>query len=213
MHRTQRLMPKKSWFRSFSAEVTPHPRPHVRESLSRAFFSAGTSPDFMTLAEQHDKPVHLSGFAAAYSDQPFGAVGRTATFWRRASRIYFGYKSAQTRAAWLGHPEKHVKQDFWRKHHTWAGAEMYSLAVDLRGFYLKASLMVQLEVSVLYLQSATSPVHTTHTHTPCRLDSSLALVVILCQFQLASSCRVCMTRCACLPPVCLSLCALPQPDV
>ena len=116
----------------------------------------------MTVAEQHDKPVHLSDFAAAYGDQPFGAVGRTATFWRRASRIYFGYKSAQARAAWLGHPEKHVKQDFWRKHHTWAGAEMYSLAVDLRGFYLKVRLMVQSEVSVLYLQSATLP-QPTHT--------------------------------------------------
>lgn len=99
----------------------------------------------MTVAEQHDKPMHLPDFSAASGDQPFGAVGRTATFWRRASRIYFGYKSAQARGAWLGHPEKHVKDEFWRKHHTWAGAEMYSLAVDLRGFYLKVSLMMHSE--------------------------------------------------------------------
>ena len=94
----------------------------------------------MTVAEQHDMPMHLPGSSAAFGDPPFGAVGRTATFWRRASRIYFGYKSAQTRAALLGHPEKYVKDDFWRKHHTWAGAEMYSLAVDLRGFYLKVNV-------------------------------------------------------------------------
>lgn len=108
--------------------------------------------DFMTVAPQHDKPVHLPTYSAAAGDQPFGAVGRTATFWRRASRIYFGYKSAQARAAWLGHPEKHVKDDFWRKHHTWAGTEMYSLAVDLRGFYLKVSSMMQSEMSVSHVQ-------------------------------------------------------------
>lgn len=96
----------------------------------------------MTVAEQHDVPMHLPESIAAFGHQPFGAVGRTATFWRRASRIYFGYKSAQARAAWLGHPEKHVKQAFWQKHHTWAGTEMYSLAVDMRGFYLKVSLMM-----------------------------------------------------------------------
>ena len=82
-------------------------------------------------------PATLPDFTAVSGDKTLSGVGRTAVFWRRASRIYFGYKSAQARAAWLGHPEKEVKDDFWRKHHNWAGAEMYSLAVDLRGFYLK----------------------------------------------------------------------------
>lgn len=88
-------------------------------------------------AAEHVGPVKLPDFTAASGDKTFKAIGRTAIFWRRASRIYFGYKSAQARVAWLGHPKKEVKDDFWRKHHDWAGAEMYSLAVDLRGFYLK----------------------------------------------------------------------------
>ena len=27
----------------------------------------------------------------------------------------------------------------WTPHHTWAGAELFRIAVDLRGFYLKVS--------------------------------------------------------------------------
>lgn len=89
------------------------------------------------------RPERTASFAEGVkfsSDlQVFQAVGRTAAFWRRASRIYFGYKSAQARAAFLGHPGQTAKDSFWHKHHAWAGAEMYSLAVDLRGFYLKVS--------------------------------------------------------------------------
>ncbi|KAL3146246.1 hypothetical protein ABBQ32_002949 [Trebouxia sp. C0010 RCD-2024] len=88
-------------------------------------------------ATTHTDPATWTGFTTVSGGKALDTVGRTASFWRRASRIYFGYKSAQARAAWLGHPGKQVKDDFWRKHHNWAGAEMYSLAVDLRGFYLK----------------------------------------------------------------------------
>lgn len=69
--------------------------------------------------------------------QVFQAVGRTAAFWRRAGRIYFGYKNAQVRAALHGRSSQAAKDEFWQKHHAWAGSQMYSLAVDLRGFYLK----------------------------------------------------------------------------
>lgn len=30
----------------------------------------------------------------------------------------------------------------WTPHHTWAGAELFRIAVDLRGFYLKVSSRV-----------------------------------------------------------------------
>jgi hypothetical protein len=30
-----------------------------------------------------------------------------------------------------------LRDDFWAPHHTWAGNQFYSMAIDLRGFYLK----------------------------------------------------------------------------
>ncbi len=104
------------------------------------------------------RPEHTASFAEGVkfsSDlQVFQAVGRTAAFWRRASRIYFGYKSAQARAAFLGHPGQTAKDNFWHKHHAWAGAEMYSLAVDLRGFYLKVSHEVAAAAASVLLDEA-----------------------------------------------------------
>ncbi len=104
------------------------------------------------------RPEHTASFAEGVkfsSDlQVFQAVGRTAAFWRRASRIYFGYKSAQARAAFLGHPGQPAKDNFWHKHHVWAGAEMYSLAVDLRGFYLKVSHEVAAAAAPVCLDKA-----------------------------------------------------------
>ena len=32
-----------------------------------------------------------------------------------------------------------VEATVWTPHHTWAGAELFRIAVDLRGFYLKVS--------------------------------------------------------------------------
>ena len=103
------------------------------------------------------RPERTAGIAEGVkfsSDlQVFQAVGRTAAFWRRASRIYFGYKSAQAQAAFLGHPGQTAKDIFWHKHHAWAGAEMYSLAVDLRGFYLKVSVKLQQQLRPLISRS------------------------------------------------------------
>lgn len=33
-----------------------------------------------------------------------------------------------------------LKEVHWKPHHAWAGEEMYSLCVDMRGFYLKVCL-------------------------------------------------------------------------
>lgn len=68
------------------------------------------------------------------------ALGRTAEFWRRASGIYLAYKAAQVRMSLQPGAKPEHRAEFWQKHHTWAGKEMYKLCIDLRGFYLKASL-------------------------------------------------------------------------
>ncbi len=92
-----------------------------------------------TKLEPDPTPTLAETSTASSDKQVLESWGRTAVFWRRASRIYFGYKAAQVRAAIRGHPGQAVKDEFWQKHHAWAGAEMYSLAVDLRGFYLKVT--------------------------------------------------------------------------
>uniref|UniRef100_A0A7S1WZN2 LysM domain-containing protein n=1 Tax=Tetraselmis chuii TaxID=63592 RepID=A0A7S1WZN2_9CHLO len=71
---------------------------------------------------------------------PIQSAMRTAEFWRRATGIYLSYKLAQGRAKLMrmrGRSVEEVKEMLWTPHHSWAGDEMYSLAIDLRGFYLK----------------------------------------------------------------------------
>ncbi len=50
---------------------------------------------------------------------------------------------AQLRATVLraaGHSEIQLKENLWRHQHEWAGENMYKLAVDMRGFYLKVKV-------------------------------------------------------------------------
>ena len=71
---------------------------------------------------------------------PVQALFRTTQFWRRATGIYLSYKTAQLKAQVLkaqGWDAEKLKQRHWQPHHAWAGEEMYSLCVDMRGFYLK----------------------------------------------------------------------------
>ncbi|KAL0020648.1 hypothetical protein WJX79_000580 [Trebouxia sp. C0005] len=71
---------------------------------------------------------------------PFQAFFRTTQFWRRATGIYLSYKGAQAKAQALrlgGWDTEKLKEVHWKPHHAWAGEEMYSLCVDMRGFYLK----------------------------------------------------------------------------
>ena len=71
---------------------------------------------------------------------PVQALLRTTQFWRRATGIYLSYKAAQVKAQVLkaqGWDAEKLKQRHWQPHHAWAGEEMYSLCVDMRGFYLK----------------------------------------------------------------------------
>ncbi|KAK9908263.1 hypothetical protein WJX75_005060 [Coccomyxa subellipsoidea] len=75
-----------------------------------------------------------------FKNNPLENARRTAEFWRRASGVYMAYKGAQVRAAYLkrrGWDAQQLKEEHWQPHHSWAGKEFYSMAVDLRGFYLK----------------------------------------------------------------------------
>jgi hypothetical protein len=74
---------------------------------------------------------------------PLQAFFRTTQFWRRATGIYLSYKGAQAKAQALrlrGWNTEKLKEVHWKPHHAWAGEEMYSLCVDMRGFYLKVCL-------------------------------------------------------------------------
>lgn len=68
---------------------------------------------------------------------------RTLEFWRRAGGIYLGYKVQQARMAVLDGMRKsqpraqELHLEDWERHHRRAGADMYQLCIDLRGFYVK----------------------------------------------------------------------------
>jgi hypothetical protein len=44
-----------------------------------------------------------------------------------------------------GKASDEIKQELWIPQHTWAGSQMYTLAVTLRGFYLKVGPASQLQ--------------------------------------------------------------------
>ncbi len=72
---------------------------------------------------------------------------RSADFWRRALGVYLGYKGAQARAfarGRAGWSTERIETKLWQPHHEWAGDELYKLAVDLRGFYLKVCCLLAL---------------------------------------------------------------------
>ena len=108
----------------------------------------------MTPAVERGSAAGLTRDDTATGDKrALAAFGRTAEFWRRASGIYLAYKAAQVRMSLRAGAKPEQRAEFWQKHHTWAGKEMYKLCIDLRGFYLKASC-VQHAVLALIFKSA-----------------------------------------------------------
>ena len=94
----------------------------------------------MAVAVEQGPAASLARNSTASGDkQAFAALGRTAEFWRRASGIYLAYKAAQVRMSLRPGAKPEHRAEFWQKHHTWAGKEMYKLCIDMRGFYLKVS--------------------------------------------------------------------------
>lgn len=79
---------------------------------------------------------------------------RAANFWARAAFIYGAYKTIQVKEALLrmsGHDEGCVTA-MWRKHHAWAGQQMYDLCVQLRGFYVKAGQFIGARADVVPME-------------------------------------------------------------
>ncbi|KAJ8907642.1 hypothetical protein NDN08_007751 [Rhodosorus marinus] len=63
--------------------------------------------------------------------------GRLVEFWSRTSKIYLGFKLVQVENILL-HRDADARDTRWASHHEWAAKKMYSLCVDMRGFFLKA---------------------------------------------------------------------------
>jgi hypothetical protein len=158
---------------------------------------------------QRDKPVG-----------PLENVARTADFWRRTLVIYAGYKACQAQALALralGWDEARLKDEHWAHQHSKAAQQMYSLCVDLRGFYLKVQMGVLLAAgaaaaSLRSLPAAGCPLlsrptllSTQNTNKiascpcpclpACRAGSSSVPAATLCPSRSAASCRCCTTRC------------------
>jgi len=71
---------------------------------------------------------------------PLKKFQRTSEFWIRASSIYAGYKATQAKSLMLkiaGWSDERIEKEVWEKQHERAAEQMYSVCVDLRGFYLK----------------------------------------------------------------------------
>jgi hypothetical protein len=71
---------------------------------------------------------------------PFRDLSRTIEFYGRVTKIYGSYKVTQLRALAMrlqGASPQQIKAQLWDQQHTWAGQQMYELAISLRGFYLK----------------------------------------------------------------------------
>ena len=136
----------------------PAEEPQRRRSAAAAFRPPALPPPFASVlgagAATSSSGSNTGGSAAAAaaagSPPPRGMsaadrLRRSAAFWSRAAVIYGAYKAAQLRAAALalaGHSPERLKAELWEPHHAWAGARMHALAVDLRGFYLKAGQFI-----------------------------------------------------------------------
>ncbi len=91
-------------------------------------------------------------------------ASRTASFWGRASLIYASYKVTQVRAnlalSLISWSEEQVEAKIWEPQHEWAGKQMYLIAVDLRGFYLKVppscheGLLSLISLAILHIFNA-----------------------------------------------------------
>jgi predicted unusual protein kinase regulating ubiquinone biosynthesis (AarF/ABC1/UbiB family) len=72
---------------------------------------------------------------------PLKKFSRTSEFWIRATGVYAGYKATQIKSVLLrnvlGWSTDKIEEELWTKQHERAAEQMYSICVDMRGFYLK----------------------------------------------------------------------------
>lgn len=91
-----------------------------------------------TVVQQH--AVSGTGVVAGGELNGLKKLQRTSEFWLRATSIYAGYKATQIRYLMMkaaGWSKERLQRDIWDPQHERAAEQMYSVCVDLRGFYLK----------------------------------------------------------------------------
>lgn len=100
-----------------------------------------TSCQLLRIVSKGPRVHPIASMAAEGGElSPMEGIRRTTEFWLRASSIYLGYKATQVKALALqagGWPAERVEKEVWGDQHEHAARQMYSLCVDLRGFYLK----------------------------------------------------------------------------
>lgn len=84
---------------------------------------------------------HTGSLVTGGELSPVKKFHRTSEFWLRATSIYAGYKSTQIKSLLLknvmGWTNERIEREVWEKQHEKAAEQMYSICVDMRGFYLK----------------------------------------------------------------------------
>lgn len=80
-------------------------------------------------------PLLLSWLYGTGSRVFLPAHWRSLQFWKRVIPIYTGYKVTQIRN--LRERERKVRERRWASRHAWGATKVYTLCVELRGFYLK----------------------------------------------------------------------------
>ncbi|CAL8461942.1 g1473 [Coccomyxa elongata] len=98
-------------------------------------FASQSPADIASLTTSEPAPV---------SKKPWLNIKRTTEFWSRATNIYVSYKLTQLRAyaAHFRMTEAEIEADIWLPHNQWAGEELYSMCIELRGFYLKVGQFI-----------------------------------------------------------------------
>lgn len=84
---------------------------------------------------------HAKGLVTGGELSPVKKINRTSEFWLRATSVYAGYKAAQIKSMLLrrvmGWSNDRIEKEVWDRQHERAADQMYSICVDMRGFYLK----------------------------------------------------------------------------
>lgn len=84
---------------------------------------------------------HSRGLVTGGELSPVKKFQRTSEFWLRATEVYAGYKATQLRSILLknvmGWSNERIEDEVWNRQHEKAADQMYSICVDMRGFYLK----------------------------------------------------------------------------
>lgn len=89
---------------------------------------------------------HVGGSVTGGELSSVKKLQRTSEFWIRATSVYAGYKATQIKSILLknvmGWSNERIEKEIWEKQHERAADQMYSICVDMRGFYLKGGQFI-----------------------------------------------------------------------